>query len=473
MISRSEIEAKAQEFEIKISNVQRDYVFGWLLHGLFTVSELRGELFLKGGNALRKGYFEGTRYSNDLDLGIPRDIAPERLLEQLNLVCEAIGAKSGVAFVPEQNTVEEKFVAAEAPLPDLRVYEARVYFRDFYGNSDKFRIKVAMDVTRFDRTLLPIQDRPLIHPYSDAAEAACTIRCMKLEEIIATKLKCLLQRQHAPDLFDYVHSVRLLGADLDREEVVRTFIRKTIFARNPHVLKAILRATPFDYFRRYWVKGVVCAKSLLFGVEEAIAMFLGDLEALFSPYTDNGYAQFAYFGPELRVPIIKAARDQTLLRADYNGAERLLEPYSLKYMQKKDGAEREYLYVYNVSGGSSPPGIRSLVATGFQSIENTDQSFEPRHLIELSKAGELPEDRYLFDPNKPARAARPRKISVRNPFGITRRSRVASGIKYIYQCSFCGKRSTKSKQSSTLGPHKDKRGFACSGRTGYYVTTKY
>lgn len=472
MISKAEIEAKAREFEINTSNVQRDYVFGWLLHGLFTVSTLREEIFLKGGNALRKGYFENTRYSSDLDLGIPGEITEARLLEELNRVCEYVGGKSGVVFEPDNNTVEEKFTASEAPLPDLRVYEARVYFKDFYGNSAKFRIKIAMDITRFDRTMLAIQDRPLIHPYSDAAEAACTIRCMKLEEIIATKLKCLLQRQHAPDLFDYVHSVRLLGAELNRDEVVRTFIQKTIFGRNPQVLKAILKQTPFDYFRTYWTKGIVCAKSILFGIDEAIAFFLEEMESLFSAYGDNGFAQFAYFGPELRVPIMKAAREQTLLRVRYKGDERLLEPYSLKYLQKRDGAEREYFYAWNVSGGGSAPGIRLLVASNFQSIENTDQTFEPRSLIELSKAGELPEDRYLFDPSKPAKVS---GAGRRGLFGsVARPRRAASSIKYVYQCTYCGYRSVKTKQSSTIGPHKQKGStYPCSGRTGFYVTTRY
>ncbi len=57
MIGKEEIEAKAREFEINVSDVQRDYVFGWLLFGIFTASGLKSRIFLKGGNALRKGYF--------------------------------------------------------------------------------------------------------------------------------------------------------------------------------------------------------------------------------------------------------------------------------------------------------------------------------------------------------------------------------------------------------------------------------
>jgi len=78
-------QAKSKEFEIHPSNVERDYVFGLLLFGLFTQSTLKDSLFLKGGNALRKGYFANTRFSSDLDFGIPGDIAQQRLLDEINL----------------------------------------------------------------------------------------------------------------------------------------------------------------------------------------------------------------------------------------------------------------------------------------------------------------------------------------------------------------------------------------------------
>src|SRR6266851_3864981 len=161
------------------------------------------------------------------------------MLSQINKVCDVVQARTGVDFVKEDNVVKEKFVATDAPLPDLKVYEARVYFKDFYGKPGHMKIRVSMDVTRFDKVFLPIQTRKLIHPYSDAEAIACDIQCMKLEEIIATKLKCLMQRQHAPDLFDYAYSIKLLGGELNKQEVARILIQKTIFSRNPVVLKNI------------------------------------------------------------------------------------------------------------------------------------------------------------------------------------------------------------------------------------------
>ncbi|MDP2585934.1 MAG: nucleotidyl transferase AbiEii/AbiGii toxin family protein [Candidatus Levybacteria bacterium] len=470
MIQKEEIETKAKEFEIHISNVERDYVFGWILFGLFTISELKDTIFLKGGNALRKGYFENTRFSLDIDLGIPTDIQQERLIEEVNKICDFIQEKAGITFVKEDNRIEEKFTATEAPIPDLRVYEVRVYFKDFYGKSDHIKIKISMDITRFDKALLPIQKVKLIHPYSDAAEIACEIRCAKLEEIIATKLKCLLQRQHAPDLFDYVYSVKLLGGDLDKEEVVKTFIQKTIFSRNPHVVKEILCKTSFDYFKRLWSKTIVCAKKIIFEVDEAIDFFIADMEALFNIFPDNGFRQFAFFGADLRAPIMEAGRNQTLLKVRYNGADRMVEPYSLKYLQRKDGAQREYFYVYNISGGSSPPGVRCFVAENVQSIENTEEKFDPRFQIELSKAGEKPENPYLFDPNRPTKAPRRRAGTISR---ISTRSRRPSyGPKYIYQCSSCGKKFYRKTQNSSIKPHKSKSGFTCYGY-GVYAGMKY
>ena len=467
MIYKEEIDAKSLEFQVNRASVERDYVFGWLIHGLFTVSDLKESLFLKGGNALRKGYFENTRYSSDLDFGIPGDISQDVLLSEINKVCDFIQEKAKVSFIKDDNKVEEKFSASEAPIPGLKVYEARVYFKDFYGNTDHFRIKISMDITRFDKVLLPIQSMKLIHPYSDVSDLVGDIRCMKLEEIIATKLKCLLQRQHAPDLFDYVYSIQLLGGQLNKQEIVETLIKKTIFDRNPQVLKNILLKTSFDFFREYWSKSLVCAQNILINVDDAITTFLDDLESLFSIYPDSGYSDFAFFGADLRIPIMKAARSQTLLRIRYKGEDRIVEPYSLKYLQRRDGHEREYFYAYNCSGGQHAPGIRAFVADNFQSIENTEDAFVPRNglIIELSKAGETPENPYLFDPNKPQ--PRPR-MSFRRI-----NTRVSHGPKYIYQCSSCGKKFTKSTNSGSLNPHKDKNGYLCGSMYGYYVDMRY
>ena len=457
MIEKSEIESKAKEFEIHPSNVERDYVFGWVLNGIFSISELKDTIFLKGGNALRKGYFEKTRFSKDLDFGIPDDIDPEVLLSEMNKVCDYIQKKSGVIFAQEKNHVEEKFPLGEnAPLPDLKVYEVDLFFKDFYGNPEKFTLRISMDLTRYDKTIYPPVTVPLIHPYSDTADVACEIKCMKLEEIIATKLKCLMQRQSAPDLFDYAYSIQLLGGNLNKAEVREALIQKTIFDKNPYLLKSILATTDFDFFRNTWVKSIVCARQFMLQVEDAISMFIADLEFLFADVTDNGFAQFVYFPADVRAKIMQAARTQTQLRVRYKDADRIVEPYALKYMQSRDGNQKEYLYVYNRSGGNNEPGWRQFVASNLQSIENSEDIFKPQYPIEISKAGEMPENPYLFDPNRPIKV--PRGTLSRLQRGARVKSSFGSQMKYVFKCSYCGKQSVRMDCDSSARPHKDKYG---------------
>src|SRR6266849_4672177 len=108
MIGKQEIEDKAREFEINLANVERDYVFGWFLFGLFTVSNLKDEIFLKGGNALRKAYIGDTRFSADLDFGTPGDVSQDALMAQFQLVCSLIESQAGLQFLENEHRIMEK-----------------------------------------------------------------------------------------------------------------------------------------------------------------------------------------------------------------------------------------------------------------------------------------------------------------------------------------------------------------------------
>ena len=226
MITYEEIQSKAEEFEIHTSNVQRDYVFGWLISSVAAHSRLGELLVLKGGNALRKGYFPATRFSDDLDYSTPESLASLDLVAEFNDVCRRAQEASGVEFELGRNRLIE-----EQELDDeRRIHKLRLYFRDFTGTTQEMVLKVRVDVTEFDRLHLPVQSRRLIHPYSDAEACNDAIPCVKLEEALADKLRALLQRQYFHDLFDLVYGV-FINKELavNRVEVVRTFLAKGVF----------------------------------------------------------------------------------------------------------------------------------------------------------------------------------------------------------------------------------------------------
>jgi hypothetical protein len=164
MIDKPEIDAKSEELGVNAANVQRDYVFGWLLSGVSQGDNpLRPLLILKGGNCFRKAYFEHARFSNDLDFSTQSQLDLGVLLTGLKQASTYARERSGVEFLIDDSRVSEKRLADA----ESRIYEARVYFKSFYGEEEA-RIRVDLDVKEYDRIFLPIQTQRLIHSYSDA-----------------------------------------------------------------------------------------------------------------------------------------------------------------------------------------------------------------------------------------------------------------------------------------------------------------
>ena len=460
MIDKPEIDTKAEELGVHVANVQRDYVFGWLLSSIYRAeNSLQPLLVLKGGNCFRKAYFEHARFSNDLDFSTQTELDVDLLLRGLKQACEFAREKSGVEFLIAESRVTERRLADS----ESHVYEARIYFKSFYGEEDA-RIRVDLDVKEYDRLFLPIQTRRLIHSYSDAPSCQGEIRCLKLEELLASKLKALLQRRHSPDLYDFVHAVFFQKVlNISRREVLSTFLKQTIYEPEPMVARNLLLELPFQAIRGFWNEYLVCPKLSLFSFDDAEGWFktvVGEIFSLVEPrfaYAGlGGRSELSYFPSELRAEIMEAARLHRILRFVYEGLERKVEPYSLAYKRRRDGVAREYFYAWDLMGGRSRQiGIKSYTADKVRSVKITDETFEPRFPIELTKSGEY----------------------FSKPFGsgigsfASRRVSGVSGLPkdYTVECPYCNKRFKRSKYDTKLNEHKDRYGNRCYGRVGYMV----
>jgi len=442
----------ADELDVHPSNVQRDYIFGWILAGIYSESDLGTSLILKGGNCLRKAYFEAARYSGDLDFTLEGPLPQqEAVIEQLNRVCDHIEAKTGVHFDISRTRMQKKSVIDQ----DRQVHEARLYFRDFFGDESEIVLSIRMDISEHEKLQLPVQTRNIIHPYSDRGLLNVQVKCMKLEEMLAAKLKCLIQRRHSADLYDFVNATFISPTiEINRNEVISAFLKKTIFSSGPGVVKDILLGLPFEALQDLWKRYLVIPQTAQFGFDRAVEGFKSVVSAWFEGLP-KGQGTLAFFPADMRNTIIEAGYRQTLLHVVYGGVSRDVEPYSLKYKTRKNGIGREYLYVYDRSGGRKHgPGIKSFVHQKIEEIKNTDQEFEPRFEIELSKAGQFFKERFF-------------QGSPQRRLGSISRRR--SSARYVIECPVCGKRFYRQKYSTKLNPHKDPYGNRCFGKHGMLV----
>ncbi|MFE2885938.1 nucleotidyl transferase AbiEii/AbiGii toxin family protein [Streptomyces sp. NPDC059272] len=450
VISRDEIDDMAATLGVHVSNVQRDYIFGWLLAGLYSDSPFANRLVLKGGNAFRKAYFGATRFSDDLDFVAPEAVNANQLMAALNDVCRLVQARTGVVF----DISENRQVGEQAIDRTKTVYKYKLYFTDFYGARRNVTISLRIDVTEFGRLYLPPQRRRLIHPYSDRDDCSADLLTVSLEEGLADKLKCLLQRRSSFDLFDLVYSIFVNDeVDVDKRVVVATFLKKTIFESSPAAALSLLLAVPFDAMRHFWENKIICVAESLLDFPTAVVQFKEELGSLFSTFRYGERGHLAFFPAELRNPIMEAGANRTVLRLTYDGTVRMVEPYSLRFMRRKDGVAQEYLYVYDRTGGRSGPGIKALFNYKIDGLEATEDKFEPRYEIELAKSGEFA-DRTTF-----GRGVRTRPRVRRTPIRI----------RYRVQCAYCQKVFERTTPSTRINPHKNSYGSPCAGRSGFRV----
>lgn len=462
MINPTEIDAQAKIMGVHVANVERDYVFGWLLKAFYENDFLAPRLIFKGGNAMRKAFYPNTRFSTDLDFSLQSALDVDRAQAEINRACEAAQAACGVQFDTAKNTLKPDAFLDQ----DRRSYKGSVYFQDFYGKSANLTIAVRVDVTEFDRIYLPTVMRPLIHAYSDAADCRAELRCMAIEELLANKLKCLIQRRHSFDLYDLVYAAFFeRSIEVDRRAVLSTFLKKTIFQASPSSAKDILLGIPMPFFKAAWAK-YVAPLTARFDFERAEEGFRAVVEAIFEGTFPRGWSSTPFYPSELRNLIMEAGAGRRLLALTYDGWERQVEPYSLTYKRRKDGHAEEYFYVWDRTGGrTSGPGQKTLLHDKVRDLRILDEQFEPRFPIELAKAGQPAEKEQFGSGVVRVRSG----LRSRVPTTRQRKATVWGAMTYTVQCPYCLKKFKRSAYSTVLNPHKDANGYRCSGRQGYLV----
>jgi len=165
--------------------LEKDYALGFLVAGMARVPALHDALVLKGGTALRKFYFAGYRFSEDLDFS-----AVVRPAEVNVAMQDAVAAAE--TQLREQGPFAvtlERLTLREAHPGGQDAFTVRVRFPAHREPLCRLKVEISYD----EEVMLPPVPRSLIHEYPDPPQA--TWRCYRLEEIVAEKLRALLQSQ--------------------------------------------------------------------------------------------------------------------------------------------------------------------------------------------------------------------------------------------------------------------------------------
>lgn len=175
----------AKQNKILLDVVEKDYAQSYVLAGLVSQPVLRHTLVFKGGTALKKIFFGSYRFSEDLDFSAVH--APGRK-ELEEIIIQSTEETRRLLETYGRFTVEVKRLRETRPHPKGQdAFNIWVRF-PWYGE----RVcSIKVEITRDEPVLLEPMIRPILHDYEE--DLNVLIRCYRLEEIVAAKMRSLLQ----------------------------------------------------------------------------------------------------------------------------------------------------------------------------------------------------------------------------------------------------------------------------------------
>ena len=88
MIRSGEVQKIANEQGVRDTQIEKDYVIGWILKGISQNAYLSEHLVFKGGTVLKKIWFEDYRFSEDMDFTLTdKSWNVTQLEAEFNSVC--------------------------------------------------------------------------------------------------------------------------------------------------------------------------------------------------------------------------------------------------------------------------------------------------------------------------------------------------------------------------------------------------
>lgn len=196
MKSRSDLEKLKSTIGLNIWQIERDYLQHLFL--LFLSRRESGNFIFKGGTALQKLYGL-NRFSIDLDFTL-KGTNPKLLeiLESINKDFDNFNFNSNIKITEKKESITAQ-IKIKGPL---------------YENTDNSISSLKIEISKRENVLVTPEKKEIIPIYDDISPYFILV--MSLEEILAEKVRALLKRSKARDLYDLWFLVKR-GVNINRE----------------------------------------------------------------------------------------------------------------------------------------------------------------------------------------------------------------------------------------------------------------
>ncbi|HDG98499.1 MAG TPA: nucleotidyl transferase AbiEii/AbiGii toxin family protein [Desulfobacterales bacterium] len=227
MIGMKELGEKSAQWGVPSATVDKDWVLGHFLNGIYVNDFLRNCLAFKGGTCLKKLYFADYRFSEDLDFTILNVADFQTIKRELERVGKDIYQETGISFGP----VQPKDLHFQ---DHLMGYKFQIPFWGAKHPTGKrvdparWTTKIKIDITIQEILAMPVVIKKIIHLYSDKNVIQAEVKGYSIEEIYAEKLRALTHRSYgAPrDYYDLWAISGLYARKVNWEAIPSLFATK-------------------------------------------------------------------------------------------------------------------------------------------------------------------------------------------------------------------------------------------------------
>ena len=461
MIEKNEVLKMATTLGLRPDTVEKDYILGWMLHGINQHEKISDWAF-KGGTSLKKCFFETFRFSEDLDFTLhdPEQLTVEFLQATFSEITGQLYEDVGIEFF------KDRFSFKVIPKENGHFSaQGKIH----YNGPLRRTLGVAtvkLDLTTDEVMVLNPIRKEVHHPYTDRPKQGISANCYAFEEIVAEKIRALSQRARPRDVYDVVHFFGNRNSIREPKLVYQVLEKKCAYKQIPvPTFQHIETHEKIDELEAQWHNMLAHQLSHLPPLQafwDDLALFFDWLQNLLTveqvaAYHSAGDRLFhpgrfsnAFTVDAILQTIQFAAANRLCVSLEYNHKVRTVEPLSFR----TSSAGNKLFYGYERE--ASHPKAYTL--SKIQSVDVIDQPYIEKYPVEISSTGVIS--------MPPVR--RTRSNHFQSPF-CRPSSSIYSEPKHHYECPLCGRKFTRKKQNSTLKAHKAKDGWPCPGRTGFYL----
>lgn len=236
LIPLHELKKLANKEKVGVGILEKDYAITNFLYGLSKIKEKEFFVF-KGGTAIRKTYFPEWRYSEDLDFTVTKKHSKEELKKILEKIFSFILKSSGIKF----------------NLRSLHINPGYAMLRLQFIALLKSKNTIKLDLS-FNEPIFSVKERNVIWDYSDRKR--CRVFVYSLEEILAEKLRSIIERGKSRDYYDVWRILKFYFDRLDIKLVNKIFVNKCRFKKLEFSFEKLFSSEKISVVKGYWSNGL-------------------------------------------------------------------------------------------------------------------------------------------------------------------------------------------------------------------------